>query len=86
MGVTDQFSKFSSYYDRPNTYPWAIRKEPHGQYQMYKRPTDYMVKYSPTIVTIGDIEPSYQIGKFDTEDLALLAVESHHGTPQRSRC
>lgn len=71
-------SKFSRYYDRPNTYPFAIRKEPHGQYQMYKRLTDYMVKYSPEIDKFDNIQPSYQIGKFDTEDLALLAVETHH--------
>ena len=29
----------------PNRYPRAVRKETHGDYEIFSRPSDYLVRY-----------------------------------------
>lgn len=72
-------SAFSKFHNRPNSYPIAFRKEPHGQYQLFQRPSDFMLKYSPGIKDIAHIEPSYVIGKFPDLDTAIRTSDTHDG-------
>lgn len=68
---------------RPNSYPVAFRKEAHGQYEIYQRPNDYMVKYSPKVDDIARIEPSSKVGHFSTITDLDAAIEHHHANRSR---
>jgi hypothetical protein len=69
---------YTKFHVRPNSYPISFRKENHGQYQIFRRPSDFLVKYATAINKISQISPIEAIGRYPSVDKMLEAVERHN--------
>lgn len=68
---------WTKFHTRTHGFPIAFYKTSHGQYEMLRRPSDFLVKYAAAVVNIGKIEPIEKIGVYPTVDEALRAVADH---------
>lgn len=68
---------YTKFHKRTHGYPISFRKEPHGQYQILRRPSDFLVKYAAAVGVISKIEPIEKIGVFPSIEDALSAADRH---------
>jgi len=69
---------YSKFHVRVHSYPISFRKENHGQYQIFRRPVDFLVKYAASVNKINQIAPIKEIGRYPSVDKMLEAVARHN--------
>jgi hypothetical protein len=68
---------WTKFHKRAHGYPISFNETSHGQYTMFHRPSDFLVKYAAAIGNIGKIAPVEKIGVYPTLDEALSSVADH---------
>jgi hypothetical protein len=59
-------------------FPTASKKTPHGDYTMWARKSDFMVRYAAEFgAKISSTEPIEELGKFPDIGKAIAAVNAH---------
>ncbi len=69
---------WTKFHTRVHGFPISFYTTSHGQYEMLRRPSDFLVKYAAAIGNIGKIEPIEKIGVYPTIDAALATVADHN--------
>lgn len=69
--------EYTKFHVRPNSHPISFRREPHGQYEIFRRPNDFLVTYYPAIGDVGAIAPMERVGVYPTLDSMVAAVAAH---------
>lgn len=70
-------SGWTKFHKQVHGYPISFYKTSHGQYEMFRRPSDFLVKYGAAVGDISKIEPIEKIGVYSAIGDALSAVSDH---------
>lgn len=69
---------YTKFHKMAHGYPISFRNEPHGKYEILRRPSDFLVNYAAAIGKISGIKPIERIGIFPSIENAMSVIDEHH--------